>query len=535
MPFNPVPESEEEISSRDSRLKLILLAIALVLVAAYASMVTRMGDYVLLQVARLLRSESLPLVLAAAGAVVVAGLGYLLVRRIRGGARRKSSISRAPMKIRSREEFLEALAEQIEAHAKSHRQFAVHLIDIDRFRTLNERLGEEEGDAFLRLVGERLMILVDHPERLARMGDDEFGIIQPEAGGARHAEIYARRIQEAVRDAIAQVPQQARPGASIGISISPDHGDSPIKLAHAASVALTAAKNAGGNVLRVYSRDMETLFETRIEMERAIVEGLQKSWFELHFQPQYDLGTRRLTGFEALARLHHPELGEISPIDFVPVADQSGLIHPLGEWIIHQALSIAATWPHHLGLSINISLAQFRSGDVADTILHALSNSGFDADRLRVEVSEAVLLEDSEAIDEQLLRLKKRGVSIVLDDFGLDASKLKLLSRSACDAVKLDRSLVSQVGEAPEMEVLVRSLIGTAHSFDLDILAEGVERAEQAHFLMSNDCKKVQGYLFGKPVAAGEIPAIIAKDTKNAFDEEQKKRQPASKSSTAVA
>jgi diguanylate cyclase (GGDEF)-like protein len=534
MARSPIPRSEEEETGRELRLKLILLAIALVLVLAYAMTVTTMGDVVLWQVIRLIKSDMLPLAIGIGGVAIVASVVALLAfRHIRGVFRNKPKRSaETAVKLPGRQEFLKTLGAQIEAHAKSGRQLAVHLVDIDRFRAVNELLGEEEGDAFLRLVGERLMVLVDQPERLARTGDDEFAVIQPEAGGARHAEIYARRIQEALKDALAQVPRHARPSASIGVALSPDHGDQPLQVLHCASVALGAVKKAGGNALRIYQRDMETAVERRLEMERAIGEGLHQGWFEVHFQPQYDLGTRRLTGFEALTRLHHPKLGEVPPDVFVPIADDSGLIQPLGEWIIHQALSVAATWPRHVTLSINISLAQLSSSDVASTIVNALTQSGFDPHRLRIEVSEAALLEDSDAINDQLRRLKSRGVSIVLDDFGLEASKLKLLSRAACDAVKIDRSLVEQVGAVPEMELLVRSLIGTAQSFNLGISAEGVERAEQAHFLMSNDCKNVQGFLFGRPAPASDLPGIIAKDTRNAFDD-GRLQPPESKSAVA--
>ncbi len=524
---------KDEETRRETRLKLILLAVALVLVAGYALLVTKMGEFVLVEIARILKSDMLPLVIAAGGgAVAVGGLGYLIFRRVREGLGRRSARSGdlAP-KLRGRQEFLQTLASQIESHAKNGRQLALHLVDIDRFSAINAILGEEQADAFLKLAGERLMILVDHAERLARIGDDEFAILQPEAGGARHAEIYARRIQEALKDVVAQVPQHARPGASIGIAVAPDQGDTPIKLLHSASLALQAAKAAGGGTFRMYQREMEKVAENTFEVERAIGEGLHQGWFEVHFQPQYDLGTRRLTGFEALARLHHPQLGEVSPDVFVPIADRCGLINPLGEWIIHQALATAANWPRHVTLSVNISLAQFQTGNVAGTILTAIANSGFDAHRLRVEVSEAVLLEDSDTINDQLRRLRKRGIAIVLDDFGLDVSKLRLLARSGCDAVKLDRSLVAQVGEMPEADRLLQSLIGTAQSFHLDILAEGVERAEQAQFLMSNDCRKVQGFLFGRPTAAQELAAIIAKDMRNAIGGE---KEPPS-SSTAVA
>jgi diguanylate cyclase (GGDEF)-like protein len=383
---------------------------------------------------------------------------------------------------------------------------------------VNEVMGEAEGDAFLRLIAERLLVLVGHPERLARIGDDEFAIIQPEAGGARHAEIYARRISDTLKDACAQLPRHSRPGASVGMAVAPDHGADVARLLHSASLALHAAKAAGGGAFRGYAREMEMLVEARLQMEKSISEGLHQGWFELHFQPQYDLRSKRLTGFEALVRMNHPELGEQLPAVFLPVAEESGLIQPLGEWIIREAVGTAAQWPAHLTLSINISCAQFRQGDVAGTVLKALSNSNFEAARLHVEISEAVLLEESESIDEQLRRLKTRGVTIVLDDFGLDGSKLRSLARSPCEAIKLDRTLVERLGEEPEMENLVRSLIGTAQSFELGILAEGVERAEQVHFLMSNACENVQGFLFGRPARAQDLAAIIAKDMRKVLD-----------------
>ncbi len=277
---------------------------------------------------------------------------------------------------------------------------------------MNELLGEAEGDALLKLVGERLMILVDQPERLARIGDDEFAIIQPEAGGARHAEIYARRIEEALKDALAQVPQHARPAR--------EHRDRGLarqgRRCRSSScttprLPCMPPRKPGGGTFRVYQREMEKAAESHLEMERAIGEGLHQGWFEVHFQPQYDLGTRRLTGFEALARLHHPQLGDVSPDVFVPIADRSGLIHPLGEWIIHQALTTAATWPRHIMLSINISLAQFQTSDVAGTDpecfgeLPASTRRGCGWRYRRRSCSKT-----RNAINDQLHRLRKRGV-----------------------------------------------------------------------------------------------------------------------------
>jgi diguanylate cyclase (GGDEF)-like protein len=519
---NSAQQLSEGGSSRDSRLKIILLAVALVLVAGYASLVTRMGDFVKQQISGILRADLpiLPVAGAIAGLVVIV-LGFLVLRR-RGAARPKSEpaeVTDALAKLAGRREFLKTLESQLDSHTKSGRQLAIHLIDVDRFRLVNEVQGEADGNAFLRLLSERLLVLVNHADRLARIGDDEFAIIQPETGGARHAEIYARRIEETCKDACAQVPRQARPGASIGVAIYPDHGTDAAKLMQSASLALHAAKKAGGNTFCVYSREMEIEVEARLQMEQAISDGLHQGWFELCYQPQYDLLSRRLTGFEALVRMNHPEMGELLPAAFLPTAEQSGLIQPLGDWIIREAVSTAKDWPAQLTLSINISVAQLRHSDVASTITSALSQTEMDGARLHVEVSEGVLLDDSGAIAEQLRRLKSRGVTIVLDDFGLDSSRLKTLSRLACDAIKLDRSLIEEVGEEPETENLVRGLIGTAHAFDLGVLAEGVERAEQAHFLMSNECQNVQGFLFGRPTHVRDLGAIIAKDMRNVAGE----------------
>jgi diguanylate cyclase (GGDEF)-like protein len=397
----------------------------------------------------------------------------------------------------------------------------LHLVDIDRFRRLNDLLGEAAGDAFLRDVTERLKQIAANAEDLARIGDDEFALIQMNAGGARHAEIFARRIRNTLDDACAEVPPHARPGASTGAALCPEHDADPRKLLHCASAALDASKRSGGGKFRLHSAEIARAAGDRVSIEQAIRDGLEQDRFDLLFQPQYDLQTRRLLGFEALVRLNHPELGEVLPDDFISIAEEIGLIEPLGAWIIARALATAADWPVHLTLSINVSAAQFREGDVAARIIHELASSCFEGSRLNVEIPEGLLWQASDSVRRQLRRLRRRGVRLVLDDFGVHSLQLQALVRSTCDAVKLDRSFVAPVGQELEAEAVVRGLVDTAEAYGLPVLAEGVERAEQAHFLMSHSCRKVQGFLFGQPTHPRDLAAIVAKDMRNVMVERE--------------
>ena len=253
-----LPRSPAEETGRETRLKLILLAVALLLVAGYALTVTQMAEQSVEQVRLLLHSDTALLLIGGAGAVVaLGGLAYLFLRNRPRKQKREAAEIMQTAAGAGRMKFLELLEREVEANARSGRQLAVHLIDIDRFRIVNQVRGEGEGDDFLQHVAEKLAPLATRPERLARIGDDEFVIIQTEAGGSRHAEILSRRIQETLRDACAQVPRHARPSASIGIALAPDHGNGATKLLHNASLALQAAKDAGGDTFRIYSRDMQ--------------------------------------------------------------------------------------------------------------------------------------------------------------------------------------------------------------------------------------------------------------------------------------
>jgi len=506
----------EEAPERESRLRTILLAATIVLVVGYWLALTNLtaGAGMLLGLA------SSPLATIAATILTVAALAGLLVLALRRDRARKPPSPNAeptPLAIlQGRAQLLETLGRLLAEHGVAGRQLSLHLIDLDRFRELNALLGEAEGDAFLRVVAERLLVLVDQAECLGRIGDDEFAIIQPETGGARHAEIYAKRIEDTLKDACAQVPRHARPAPSIGVAVAPEHGETASRLLHNASLALRSAKLKGGGAFRVFTRDLEMGVEARLQMERAISDGLLQGWFELRFQPQYDLQSRRLSGFEAIARMKHPQRGELLAGEFLPAAEDSGLIQPLGEWLVREAITAAAEWPPHLTLTVGISPALLLHGDAAATILAAAAQAGFDPARLVIGIPETAILGLSESLADQLQRLKGRGAAILIDHFGADGSNLRSLSLLRCDAVRLDDALMRQIGENAAVEDLLRGLIGTARSFGIAVTAEGVEGVAQAHFLMANGCHLVQGFLFGRPGSAAEVAAIIAKDFRKA-------------------
>lgn len=414
-----------------------------------------------------------------------------------------------------RTRFLVNLEAALASHREKGRQLALHVLDVDNFRAVNQQLGEAEGDNLLKAIARRLLFLVEKPELLGRLGDDEFGIIQPDASGERHAEIYAARIQGSLKDGWPEPQCGSRLGATIGAALYPAAGADAHTLLRHGCLALAEAKKRRSAAVRFFSPEMERRSAPRSGLELDIRTALREGWFALHFQPQYDLGSRRLTGFEALLRMNHPDHGVVGPSDILPVAEAAGLMEPLNEWVLAEALGTAAHWPHHLTLAVNMSAMQVARTNVAQSVAAALAAASFEARRLHVELPEAVFLDPAEAVLEQLRALKALGVTVVIDDFATGQSSLAVLSRSLCDAVKVDRSFVQRLGREASAEKLARSVIALGRALQLRVIAEGVESAEQAHFLMTNNCRDVQGFLFGKPVPASELAAVIARDIRS--------------------
>jgi len=418
--------------------------------------------------------------------------------------------------LANRTRFLENLTAALEDHASEGRQLALHFVDLDRFKEINDAFGHAEGDAYLRDIAERLNEIVDRPEYLGRLGGDEFAVVQPEVSGAKHAEIYAERICSALTGTYDINGYEVVSTASVGVAVAPQHGTSAAQLLRSADVALHQVKLSGSNAIGIYTSDLDDLLKRRLTLQADLRKAFENEWFSLHYQPQYNLKTRRLTGFEALLRMEHPDRGFISPAEFIPVAEEIGLIVPLGEWILYEACRTAVKWPNDITLSVNLSPAQFRRGDMPQIVENVLRQTQLASRRLGIEITEGLLMESSQSVLHQLQEIRELGVALALDDFGTGYSSLSYLWQFAFDTIKIDRSFVNALGSGTNVESLLQSIISIGQSLDLRVVAEGVENAEQAHFLMANSCRHVQGFLFGRPVPEDSVMAIIEKDTRNA-------------------
>ena len=467
------------------------------------------------------------LVLTVALLLIVPG-GRLWVRmreRLAAQADAEFFLSHDPLTaISNRSHFLDQLAQTIDDHLADGRQMALHYIDIDRFKEINDSFGLEAGDKFLQDISERLIDLVGDSDQIARIGSDEFAVIQPDISDKDAADALGEAIVSALSGTYEVAGHKVLSSASIGIAVAPEHGKDALRLLKSADLALHQVKGRGRANKCFYTSGMDQSLKSRLELQSILHQAFNQSWFELHYQPQYDLSKKRLTGFEALLRLRHPERGMIPPSEFIPVAEESGLIVPIGEWIAREACQTAAEWPENLSLAINLSPAQIRESKLADMISEIMKSTGLAPGRLEVEITEGLLMDASELTMSELQKLKDNGVALVMDDFGTGYSSLSYLWRFEFDKIKIDRSFVHNLGSGRNVESLLRSIINIGQSLDLRVVAEGVEKPEQAHFLMKNSCQHVQGFLFGRPVPKTEVAAVIMRDLRNSVidDQEQK-------------
>jgi diguanylate cyclase (GGDEF)-like protein len=396
--------------------------------------------------------------------------------------------------------------EYVLARVQHGEMVAVHHLDLDQFKAVNDTFGHPCGDKLLKIVAERLRGLVGEADTIARMGGDEFVIVQATIADPADATSLAQAVIDALSEPYDIIDgQQAVIGVSIGISVGPGDGSNPDKLLRNADLALYRAKSDGRGTFRFFEPVMDLQMQTRRIMEQDLRKALPSGEFELHYQPVVNLASKEISGFEALIRWNHPSKGMISPADFIPLAEEIGFIVPLGEWVIRQACTTAAQWPDDLHVAVNISAIQFRSPGLMQVIVSALAASGLAPTRLEVEITESVLLHNKEATLAVLHQLRALGIRIAMDDFGTGYSSLTYLQSFPFDKIKIDRSFVKNITEDSSSLNIVRAVAALANGMGMTATAEGVETAEQLHSIASEGCTEMQGFLFSRPLPVAEI------------------------------
>jgi diguanylate cyclase (GGDEF)-like protein len=388
--------------------------------------------------------------------------------------------------------------------------FAILFLDVDRFKVINDTLGHRVGDMLLQEVAKRLETTLPSSNILARLGGDEFAVIVPDMTSLPDLEAMARTIVEAVVQSYEIDGYQIRSSVSIGIAVGPRDGDDVDELLMAADLALYAVKADGRGAYKFYNRAMNSDLNDRRELEMNLRDAIERNELELHYQPVIDLNRNVITGFEALARWNHPVKGMVPPAVFIPVAEDSGLIIPMGEWALREACRQAAQWPNDLRIAVNLSPVQILSPNLPEIVQRALSEFGLAASRLEIEITERIIMEDTERTLSNLHKLKEIGVRIAMDDFGTGYSSLSYLRRFPFDKIKVDRTFVSDLAEGTEHIVIVQAVVSIARALGLTTTAEGVEIGFQREYLTALGYDEAQGYLFSPAVPISKVPELIA-------------------------
>jgi diguanylate cyclase (GGDEF)-like protein len=403
--------------------------------------------------------------------------------------------------------FHERLRQQLDQIVPGE-QLAVLYIDIDEFKSVNDSLGHMIGDELLKSVALRLGQCVDGADFVARLGGDEFAIVQTAVKDPAEVVDLVTRAFDAIREPCECLGHQVASDASIGIALAPQHGIDLDQILKNADLAMYAAKSAGRRTWRFFEPAMDAHVKARRILETDLRKAIADQALEVYYQPCLSLHSNRITGCEALLRWRHPERGMISPAEFIPIAEETGLINQLGEWVLATACAEATTWPDDISLAVNVSPVQFRSGTLALKIVAALAASGLPASRLELEITEAVLIRDDDAALEVLHQLRAIGVRIALDDFGTGYSSLSYLQRFPFDKIKIDRCFVNDLAEQGGSSI-VQAVVNIAAARRMTTTAEGVETQRQQEMLRALGCTEMQGYLFSPPKPAAEAKRIL--------------------------
>jgi diguanylate cyclase (GGDEF)-like protein len=460
-------------------------------------------------------------VLAAAG---VAALGAALGRRAasRRGAKGGSEVevqvdsSRhdALTGLANRAAFCERLRTALGGVRRDDRSSAVLRLDLADFKAINETLGCVAGDLLLRHSGTRLLAVLRGSDMLARVGADEFAILQSGVAAPADAADLADRLLTALAEPFELCGQLTHVGARVGIALAPGDGADAETLLQHAGLALGRAKAGPPRTVRFFEERVDSELREQKALEQDLAQALARGELELEYQPQFDIRSRRMFGVEALLRWRHPQRGRIGPDRFIPLAEDSGLILPIGRWVLEQACLQAAAWQqrgaHGLRMAVNLSPVQCRDPELACRVGDILGRTGLAPGQLQLEITERVLMEETAANLENLDQLKRLGVRISLDDFGVGHSSLGYLRRFPFDEIKLDRSFVGALTQDASAQAIVRAALSLGRGLGLDAIAEGVESIEQLELLDAEGCRLAQGYYFSPPVHPREIDAMVA-------------------------
>jgi len=405
------------------------------------------------------------------------------------------------------------LAQAIHRATLDGSRLAVLLADVDRFKEINDSLGQQAGDRVLKAVGERLAKSLGERHDIARPGADEFVILK-EVRSEQEIQLAADTVLQAFATPLLVDGNELFLSVSVGITVAPDDGNDAESMLKNAGIAMNQAKCDGRNAYRFYAPEMDARASGRMALENRLRRAVQNDELLLHYQPQVCARSGKVKGMEALVRWRHPELGLVPPSQFIGIAEETGLIDSIGEWILRTACRQNKAWQDqglpHTVMGVNISARQFRNKNLADMVAAALRDSGLDAAWLELEITESMLVQHPDEAERMLRRIAGMGVGIALDDFGTGYSSLVYLKRFPVSSLKIDRSFVRDIHTDPDDAAIVKAVVSLAKSLGMDVVAEGVELREQQDFLRDLDCDSYQGYLFSKPVPAEECPALLA-------------------------
>jgi diguanylate cyclase (GGDEF)-like protein/PAS domain S-box-containing protein len=462
---------------------------------------------------RQLSTSKIPLHDSAGNVIGIVGIGRDITERKRADERiRYLATHDSLTELPNRTHFSERLDALIEA-ADQNTRFAVLFVDLDHFKLINDTLGHEAGDALLKQTAARLLDSVRPGDVVARLGGDEFVVLCMDAAELEDIDAVALKIVFALTRPVLLLEQECRVGASIGIAIYPADGDSEQALMKSADTAMYTAKQEGKNNYRFFSGRLRTASLERRMLENELRRAIGREEFLLQYLAKFDLKSKRISGAEALLRWHHPDLGIIAPNKFIPLAEESGLIVPIGNWVLKAACSQHMAWQREglppLCISVNLTARQFNDEHLVSTVMSALADVGMAPNMLEIEIAETTLMQDSERNAATLATLKSAGVRLAIDNFGASYVSLANIQKYPINTLKVDRSLLRDFEQNPQSRLITEAIIALGHSLSLTVIAEGVETRRQAAFLRDQACDAMQGFYINEPAAAPDFARLL--------------------------